>query len=58
MAKKATTYAVKNLNLAYTKSSYLLQFKNLFIPLFTTSHDTFEGQVFRNNAIPLRIYLL
>ena len=26
--------------------------------LFSASHDTLEARVFRNNAVPLRIYLL
>ena len=36
----------------------LLVFKNLFIPNFPASHDKLKALVFRNNAIPLMIYLL
>ena len=36
----------------------LLLFKNFFIPFFLSSQDTLKARIFRNNAIPLKIYLL
>ena len=36
----------------------LLLFKNLFITLFCTFHDTLKAQVCKNNTIPLRVCLL
>ena len=36
----------------------LLQFKNLFIPISSASHDTLKAGVLTNNEIPSRIYLL
>ena len=36
----------------------LLRFKNFFIPLSPASYDTLKARVFRNNAAPLKIYLL
>ena len=48
----------ENLSTTYIKSSYPCPIQKFFIPLFSASHDTLKTRVFRNNAIPLRIYLL
>ena len=52
-SNKTTTHTEKSSSL----HSFLL-FKIFLIPLFSGSHDTLKAFVFRNNEIPLRIYLL
>ena len=54
---KTLTYAEKNL-LRTSSFHILLLFKNVFIPLFSAFHYTLKKLVFRNNAVPLRTYLL
>ena len=54
LVRKTTTHAEKKLK----HSQIILLFKNFFITLFPASHDILKAQVFRNNAISLRIYLL
>ena len=49
----------KNLNTTHIKSSYHFIIQKFFYSSFLFfPHDTLKGRVFRNNAIPLRIYLL
>ena len=54
--KETTTYAEKKLK-HYLHQVFIsiYSFKNFFITNFSASHDTLKAQVFRNNAIPLRI---
>ena len=57
--KKPTTHVEQKLNSLFTSSLLiLLLFKDFFISLFSASHDILKTRVFRNNTIPLRLYLL
>ena len=58
LVRKKTVHAEKTKALLTSSLRILLLFKNFFIPLLSASHDTLKARVFRNNAIPLRVYLL
>ena len=61
LVRKTKTHAEEKLNYYFHQFAILhifLLFKNFFISLFSASHDILETRVFRNNLIPLRIYLL
>ena len=48
----------KNLITIYIKPLYPFTIQKLFFSVFSASQDILKTQVFRINAIPLRIYLL
>ena len=59
VVRKTTTHGEQKLN--HYLHQVLISFfysSNFFFSLFSASHDILKTRVFRNNAIPLRIYLL
>ena len=56
--KKKRNSLQEKRNIIYIKSSHPLAIQNLFVSLFSASHDILKAQVFRNNAILWNIYVL
>ena len=56
--QKITIHAEKYLSTTYLKPSNPFTIQKFLYCLFSASHDAFKARVFRNNAIPSRIYLL
>ena len=54
-ACKKNNHKTKTSSLFTSNLHILLLFKNVFISLFSASHDILKTRVFRNNAIPLSI---
>ena len=57
LVRKAATQTKQKLITIYIKSSYPFTIQKFLYFSFPASHDILKTRVFRNNAIPLRIYL-